>query len=194
MELTRPAKLDETHDLSTFDCGEDSINEYLVKKALKSQRAKHASVFVTCIKGTATVVGYYTLSSGQVLRSSVVPKKAQRNLPDMHPVTLLGRMGVCINAQGQGLSHDLLKDAIKRSLWASDAVASTANDAAFYLSRAATCLLSSGIAAQTRVNLLAPGTASPQAELMRLGWRDPDGLLATAQHRPFRKKHRPRQG
>lgn len=126
MELTRPARLDETHDLSTFDCGEDSINEYLVKKALKAQRAKHASVFVTCIKGTQTVVGYYTLSSGQVLRSSVVPKKAQRNSPDMHPVTILGRMGVCKSAQGQGLSHDLLKDALERSIWASDAVASTA--------------------------------------------------------------------
>lgn len=126
MDLTRPAKLVETHDLSAFDCGEDSINEYLLKKALKSQRAKHASVFVTCIKGTATVVGYYSLSSGQVLRSSVMPKKAQRNSPDMHPVTILGRMGVCQTAQGQGVSFDLLKDAIERSIFASENVASTA--------------------------------------------------------------------
>ncbi len=81
LELSAPVKLDETHDLDTFDCGEDSINEFLKKKALKAQAAKTATVFVVCIKGTNTVVGYHTLSSGTIMRANVVPKKAQRNSP-----------------------------------------------------------------------------------------------------------------
>lgn len=126
VELSAPEKLTVSHDLSAFDCGEESINEYLTKKAIKAQNAKHASVFVTCIKGTSTVVGYYTLSNGVVMRADVMPKRAQRNSPDQHPVTILGRMGVCKTAQGTGLSLDLLKDAIIRAIAASSDVASTA--------------------------------------------------------------------
>ncbi|EJN31345.1 hypothetical protein PMI35_01480 [Pseudomonas sp. GM78] len=126
VELSAPEKLSVSHDLSAFDCGDESINEYLTKRALKAQNAKHASVFVTCIKGTSTVVGYYTLSNGVVMRADVMPKRAQRNSPDQHPVTILGRMGVCKTAQGTGLSLDLLKDAIIRAISASSDVASTA--------------------------------------------------------------------
>ena len=126
VELSAPVKMNENHNLDTFDCGEDSINEYLKKKALKAQMAKTATVVVTCIKGTETVVGYYTLSAGSTLRANVVPKKAQRNSPDQHPVTILGRMGVCKSLQGTGLSYDLLEDAIHRALSASEEIASTA--------------------------------------------------------------------
>lgn len=126
LELSAPVKLDETHDLDTFDCGEDSINEFLKKKALKAQAAKTATVFVVCVKGTNTVVGYHTLSSGTIMRANVVPKKAQRNSPDQHPITILGRMGVCKTLQGTGLSLDLIQDAALRALAASEDVASTA--------------------------------------------------------------------
>ena len=81
LELSAPVKLNETHNLDPFDCGEESINEYLKKKAIKAQASKTATVLVTCIKGTNTVVGYYTLSNGTIMRADVVPKKAQRNAP-----------------------------------------------------------------------------------------------------------------
>ncbi|NBA96555.1 GNAT family N-acetyltransferase [Pseudomonas sp. R5(2019)] len=126
LELTAPEKLNESHDLSAFDCGDDSINEYLTKRAAKAQSAKHATVFVTCIRGSKTVVGYYTLSSGMIMRAGVVPRKAQRNSPDQHPITILGRMGVCKTAQRTGLSRDLLRDAIVRSINASNEIGSTA--------------------------------------------------------------------
>ncbi|MFJ2365945.1 GNAT family N-acetyltransferase [Pseudomonas sp. NPDC087697] len=126
LELSAPVKLNETHDLDAFDCGEDSINEYLKKKAIKAQIAKTATVFVVCIKDTGTVVGYYTLSNGMIMRANVVPKKAQRNSPDQHPITILGRMGVCKTLQGTGLSLDLIQDAVLRALTASEDVASTA--------------------------------------------------------------------
>lgn len=126
LELSQPEKLNEHHNVDQFDCGEDSTNEFLKKKALKAQLAKTATVLVTCPKGSNVVVGYYTLSSGTIMRADVVPKKAQRNSPDQHPITILGRMGVCKTLQGQGLSLDLIQDAVLRSLAASEAVASTA--------------------------------------------------------------------
>lgn len=126
LELSAPVKLNETHNVDPFDCGEESINEYLKKKAIKAQASKTATVLVTCIKGTNTVVGYYTLSNGTIMRADVVPKKAQRNSPQQHPITVLGRMGVCKTLQGTGLSLDLIQDAVLRALAASEEVASTA--------------------------------------------------------------------
>jgi len=126
LELTVPEKLTKTHDLSGFECGEKSINDYLVLQAIKAQEAKQAVVYVVCVKGTSKVKAFYTLSNGAVHRSSVVPKARQRNSPVQHPVTILGRMGVSIDAQGQGIAVDLLQDAIERALAASAVIGSTA--------------------------------------------------------------------
>ncbi|WP_225920019.1 hypothetical protein [Pseudomonas vanderleydeniana] len=62
LELSAPQRLDEQHDLSNFDCAENSINEYLFNKAHKAQAAKHAVVHVVCLKDTQKVMGYCTVS------------------------------------------------------------------------------------------------------------------------------------
>jgi len=126
LELSAPVRLSEQHDLNDFDCGESSINEYLVKKAHKAQAAKNAVVYVICLKGTQKVIGYYTLSNGSVMRASVAPKSRQRNSPGQHPVTIIGRMGISLVAQGNGYAIDLLQDAIERCINASETVGSTA--------------------------------------------------------------------
>lgn len=124
LELSAPEKLNDTHDFSEFECGETSIDAY-VKRAHKAQAAKDAVVYVVCLKGTMKVVGFYTLTSGSVMRDEA-PKKMQRNAPKQCPVTILGRLGVDQTAQGQGLAIALLQDAIERSLQAAETVASHA--------------------------------------------------------------------
>lgn len=124
--LSAPVKLNEKHDLSKFDCGEASINDFLHKMARRAQEQKHAIVYVSCFSGTNEVAAYYTLSSGSVARQNVVPKSKQRNSPAVHPVTILGRMGVTLQAQGHGYSVDLLQDAITRCVAASNEIASSA--------------------------------------------------------------------
>lgn len=124
--LSAPEKLTEQHDLSEFESGEPSIDEYLKKRALVAQLQKQAVVYVVCFSGTKKVAGYYTVSSGSCRRADVVPKKLQRNTPDIHPVTLLGRMGITRAAQGQGFAIDLLHDAMSRAIIASETVASSA--------------------------------------------------------------------
>lgn len=126
MELRAPEKLNEEHILDEFDSGVQSINDYLHRQARKAQAAKQAVVYVICRKDTPVVMGYYTLSSGSVARENVVPKNRQRNSPNVHPVTLLGRMGITLEAQGQGFAIDLLQDAIERTITASAAIGSTA--------------------------------------------------------------------
>lgn len=126
LELSAPQKLTDEHDLSGFDCGEASINDYLLKRALKAQLQKHSIAYVVCLAGTSKVVGFYTLSNGSIARNLVAPRRHQRNSPEMHPVTVLGRMGVSAVAQGRGYAVDLLQDALERCLAASEVVGSTA--------------------------------------------------------------------
>lgn len=125
LELTAPEKLNGTHILDRFDSGEPSITGYLQNQARKAQGAKQAVVFVCCEKGTSNVVAYYTLSSGSVERCNI-PKSMQRNSPSVHPVTVLGRMGITQIAQGQGFAIDLLQDAIERTILASETIGSSA--------------------------------------------------------------------
>jgi len=126
LELSKPEKLNAFHDFSEFDCGESSINEYLHKNARKGQENKQAVVYVTCFKGTNRVAGYYTLSSGSIAREFVSPKKLQRNTPNVHPATILGRMGVTMTAQGYGFAEGLLQDAIRRVLASAEVVGTAA--------------------------------------------------------------------
>ncbi|WHS58742.1 hypothetical protein [Pseudomonas sp. G2-4] len=126
VELRAPEKLNDEHILDEFDSGVASINDYLQRQARKAQAAKQAVVYVICRKDTPVVMGYYTLSSGSIARENVVPKSPQRNSPSVHPVTLLGRMGVTLAAQGQGFAIDLLQDAIERAITASSTIGSTA--------------------------------------------------------------------
>ncbi|WJD64370.1 hypothetical protein [Pseudomonas kurunegalensis] len=126
VELSKPVKLSEAHDFAGFDCGERSINEYLHKRARKAQQEKLAVVYVTCFKGTQQVAGFYTLSSGSIARQSVLPRKLQRNTPFAHPATILGRMGVTLEAQGYGFAEGLLQDAILRVMASTEVVASSA--------------------------------------------------------------------
>lgn len=126
MELRAPEKLNDEHILDEFDSGVTSINDYLQRQARKAQAAKQAVVYVICRQDTPVVMGYYTLSSGSIARENVVPKSHQRNSPSVHPVTLLGRMGITLEAQGQGFAIDLLQDAIERAISASNTIGSTA--------------------------------------------------------------------
>ncbi|MGE7993391.1 GNAT family N-acetyltransferase [Pseudomonas sp. NPDC089554] len=122
LALSAPQKLDERHDLTRFDCGEASINGYLRDKALKAQQAKHAVVYVTCFHGTREVAGFYTLSNGSVARAHGATARLRRNAPNDLPVVVLGRMGVTLEAAGQGIATDLLQDALERALVASEMV------------------------------------------------------------------------
>ncbi len=118
--LSSPVPLDNTHDVSVFDCGEPSLNDWLVRRAYANQASGASRTFVVCRAGF--VVGYYTLAAGAVA-SSGAPGRERRNMPDPIPMAVLGRLAVDRSVQGQGVGRALLRDAVLRTVQVSAAIA-----------------------------------------------------------------------
>ena len=102
-----------------FDCGEPSLNEYLVRRALANHLNGASRCYVSL--GEGRVVGYYTLSAAGVERAAT-SGRVRRNMPSPVPVVLLGRLAVDLTEQGRGLGAGLLRDAILRTVAAADQI------------------------------------------------------------------------
>ena len=108
-----PTAFTGSHEESEFDCGNDALNDWLIKRAMKNQSSGASRTFVIC--QDKRVIGYYALASGSVERM-VSPKAIARNMPDPIPVMVLGRLAVDTRMQGQRLGPALLKDALLRTV------------------------------------------------------------------------------
>jgi GNAT superfamily N-acetyltransferase len=115
--LPRPIAADD--DTSSFDSGEPPLDDYLRQRALANHVQGASRCFVTCRAGR--VVGYYALASASVQHRDVAGK-VRRNMPDPVPVILLSRLAVDREEQGSGLGKHLLRDAILRSVAASEII------------------------------------------------------------------------
>ena len=117
-------KLGKQHDLSSFDCGKHSRNDWLKRFALTNQQNDSARTYVA--QDTGKVVAYYSLSAGSV-RKEESPARVAKGLAN-HPigVILLARLAVDRTQQGTGLGKALLADALSRALEACDAIAARA--------------------------------------------------------------------
>jgi predicted N-acetyltransferase YhbS len=122
-EVTAPRPLVETDNRSTFDCGRESLNHWFRRHAWVNHAAGISRVNVVCDRASGAIIGYVTLSAGQIERSSL-PKPRQRNKPDPLPATLLGQLAVDREHQGKGIARSLLQFALRTSLRASRDVAS----------------------------------------------------------------------
>jgi predicted N-acetyltransferase YhbS len=111
--------LNHTHELLGFDCGNETLNEWLIKRALKNQAGGASRTFVIC--SDQGVVGYYALATGSVERA-LTNSNFARNMPEPIPVIVLGRLAIDTRWQGKRLGAALLKDALTRVLQVSDQV------------------------------------------------------------------------
>lgn len=119
LPLQPPTPLISTHLVTDFDCGVESLNEWLDKRAWKNQVLGVSRTFV--ITNGEVVVGYYCLSSAAIDRIEL-PKAKQRNMPDPIPAILIGRLAVDLRYQGKKIGLSLLQDAICRIITASQSV------------------------------------------------------------------------
>ena len=76
-------------DTRGFTSGENSLDDYLRKRAPANHFHDASRCFVTCCD--ARVVGFYALSSAGVLQRDVAGTM-RRNMPDPVPVILLSRL------------------------------------------------------------------------------------------------------
>lgn len=122
--LSSIEKLTRNHNVSSFDCGKPSLNDWLQRFALTNQQSDAARTYVLHRGGK--VVGYYSLSAGSVRREES-PARIAKGLAQ-HPigVILLARLAVDRGAQGTGLGKTLLADALSRALAASETVGARA--------------------------------------------------------------------
>lgn len=118
-KITTPAPLKATHDLNSFDCGNATLNDWLIKRALKNHKNGASRTFVTCNENQ--IIGYYALATGSVERD-VATGNFSRGMPEPIPVIVLGRLAVDKSCQGQGIGPALLKDAMLRTVTIADNV------------------------------------------------------------------------
>jgi hypothetical protein len=116
--LSAPVPLAAEHDLSTFDCGEPALNEWLQQRALRNE-SRFSRTYVVC-EGNR-VVAYFCISAGAVERAAA-PSKVRRNAPNTIPVSIIGRLAVSRDQAGKGLGADILSDALRRIAVASQSI------------------------------------------------------------------------
>ena len=114
----RIEKLRRDHHVDGFDCGKEPLNRFLHRFALQSQLANSAQTYLA-LSGE-DVVGYYTLTYGDVAYDDA-PERLRKGVA-RHPVPLmiLARLAVATTWAGKGIGSGLLKDALIRTLAAAD--------------------------------------------------------------------------
>lgn len=115
--LALPEALADAHDVDAFDCGEETFDRWLKRRARANQLTGASRSFV--VRRGAVVVGYYALAAGAIA-SSEAPSRLKRNMPDPIPVFILGRLAVDRREQGNKLGSLLLRDAALRTLKAAE--------------------------------------------------------------------------
>lgn len=104
-------KLERSHSRRTFDCGNETVNDWLQTKALQNQE-KHLSTTKVLRLLEHKIAGFYTLALGQVDLSEL-PADIARKLPRRAlPVAIIAWLGVSVHLRSQGLGRRLFSQAL----------------------------------------------------------------------------------
>lgn len=113
--LSRPEPLSARHRLDGFDSGKPALDDWLIRHAHQAQSSGSARTFVAA-DDTGRVVGYFSLTVGQV-HTLDAPERIRKGMGQYPlPVVLLARLAVSRRDQGCGVGFGLLQDAIRRTL------------------------------------------------------------------------------
>ena len=118
MTTLKIEKLQRSHKLDEFDCGQEALNRFLIRHALQNQQAEASQTYVALADGQ--VVGYYTLVVGEVAFESAHERLTKGLARHPVPIMLLARLAIVTGWQGKGLGSGLLKDAMQRTVQAAD--------------------------------------------------------------------------
>ena len=114
MNLRGPEPLGARHQLEHFDCGKPALNDWLLRHARQAQSSGSAKTFV--VADEDRVVGYFSLTVGQV-DTMDAPERIRKGMGQYPvPVVILARLAVSTQDQGQGIGFGMLQDAIRRTL------------------------------------------------------------------------------
>jgi GNAT superfamily N-acetyltransferase len=114
-----PELLAEHHTIQGFNCGEASLDNWLVRRAWANQVSGATRTYVSC--DTARVIAYYALAAG-VIAVEAAPGRFRRNMPNPIPVIVLARLAVDRDWQGLGIARALVRDAALRAVQAAEVI------------------------------------------------------------------------
>ena len=98
--------------LKRFDCGNNNLNEYLVKYARQNEYRQISRTFL--LLDDLTVIGYYTLATADLDLDCFGLEEAKK-LPNYPiPCIRIARLAVDANYQSKGYGKYLLKEIIKK--------------------------------------------------------------------------------
>ena len=111
--------INKNHDRTTFDCGEEALNEFLRRYARKSHEQGGAKTFLAIDDAdNKTILGFYSLSPASI-EYARTPEIVRRGLARYDvPGFRLARLAVDRRMQAQGLGGQLLLSAGRRCLLA----------------------------------------------------------------------------
>ncbi len=119
--------LDDRHDRAGFSCGVESLDQYFHTQAGQDMRCRANGVFVLAHSAAPDrVLGYYTLCA-TALPPGAISDSARKHIPryPLVSATLIGRLPVAKDRQGQRLGAVLLADALRRALSSAETVGSS---------------------------------------------------------------------
>jgi len=124
--LSAPRPLSAEDVVEGFDCGKASLSDWLVRHARQAQGSGSARTFVVTDSAEPRVVGYYSLTVGQVdtLQAPECVRKGGGQYPiPVVPVVLLARLArlaVDTRYHHRGIGAGMLRDAIVRAVTISE--------------------------------------------------------------------------
>ena len=120
MALVVVELLTKAHDRKGFDCGVETLNDFLRTRARKHAEQGISVTWVAVEEGDRKILGFVTLTMGSVSYEDASPSVV-KGLP-RYPIPLLhvGRLGTDVSVQGRGIGSLLLRLAAEQALDASE--------------------------------------------------------------------------
>jgi GNAT superfamily N-acetyltransferase len=115
-----PELINKSHNKKDFDCGNEHLNIFLKNYALQNDKNNSSRTYVSIDRSTEKIIGYYTLTYGSIAYAEAT-EEVKKGMPKYPiPVMILARLAVDKNYKGLGIGAGLLKNAICRTIQASE--------------------------------------------------------------------------
>lgn len=116
-----PKRLGAQHVIDEFADGRHpSLDDWLRSRALASEGLSARTYVICPADRPNVVVGYHAITTAMEQRAILPGARLRHGQPDQVPLLLIGRLAVDVSYQGMGLGTDLLADALRRCLAASE--------------------------------------------------------------------------
>jgi GNAT superfamily N-acetyltransferase len=105
--------LTQDHDVSQFGSGNESLDHWLQREALRAHRAGISRTTVWTAPAARAVVAYHAIAPTQLARMDLPSRSLSAGYSHV-PGYLIGRLALDQTLHGQGLGTQLLLDALER--------------------------------------------------------------------------------